>query len=68
MASGYFDIFQLQGVFLSKSLSIPKQVKIGTVTLINHNKVNEVILINQDAVGTVTLIDQYKTGDIEFVC
>lgn len=50
------------------AVSIPKQVKIGTVILVDHNKVDEVSLIDQRAVNTVTLVDQYKIGDVEFVC
>lgn len=51
-----------------RAIAIPKQVKVGTVITIDHNKIDEVALVNQNAVGVVVLIDQYKIGDIEFVC
>lgn len=59
---GYFRFYSKNPTVISK------QVKIGTVITIDHNKVDEVELIDQNAVGTVLLINQYKIGDIEFVC
>ena len=54
--------------FVAKGIALPKQVKVGTVTFVDYNKVDQVTLVDQDAVGTVTLVDQYKIGEVEFVC
>jgi hypothetical protein len=57
--------------FISRTASLipsAKQIKIGSIVLVNHYKIDDITLINQKKIDDIELVDQYKIGDIEFVC